>query len=70
MSETQSQGPQPCALHHGAPQQTAPQDLLLICCKVLDWSREATAMHRDSSSKTMGLEMLSPIISTCAREIC
>ena len=35
MSDTQSQTPQPRALHHGAEQLAAVEDLLLICCKAL-----------------------------------
>ncbi len=70
MPDTQSQTPQPRALHHGAPQRTAAEDLLLICCKALDGSCEVTSTHPDSSSKTIGLELISATISTCERGFC
>jgi hypothetical protein len=67
MSDTQSQTPQHRTI---VLQQPAAEDSLLICCKNSDGSSEAASTGPDSSSKTIGLELLSPTDKTCAREIC
>jgi len=51
-------------------QQATSENLLLICCRSPDGSREATSADPDSSSKTMDLDQTNRPDTTGAREIC
>ncbi len=70
MSDTQSQMPQPGALHDIGLQQSAAKNPLLIRCKNSSSAREMIPTGRNSSSKTMGLDQPNPDRPTHTREFC